>query len=149
MRFVPVDLDLDAKLVALRHKSLATPETLLLLPPLYILANCPLGCRASRHLKMYPFPDALRRVPLLARRLAIGFQNRVDECRRRSNLQMRAFGLLAPRRQRTSNCLSNCATMHTQLPRHTDNRTRPKLILPANLLVKLHLGSPVQLPPPS
>src|SRR5258708_13043689 len=79
MRFVAVDWDLDAKLVTLRDKSLATPEALLLLTPLDILTNCPLGCCASRHLQTDTFPDALGSVALLARRLAVGGQNFVNK----------------------------------------------------------------------
>ena len=55
-RFIPVNLDLDAECVALRHERLATSQALLLLAPLHILANCPLFWRESRHLRTDPFP---------------------------------------------------------------------------------------------
>src|ERR1019366_2269285 len=44
---------------------------------LHILSHRALGRRASWYFGTNAFPDTLRRVPLLARRLAIRFQNRI------------------------------------------------------------------------
>src|ERR1039458_5518841 len=135
IRFVPIHLGLDAPLIALRNEGLAAPEAQLLLTQLHVVAHRALGGRASRHLAANALPDALGCMALLARSLAIGFQNRVDKRCSRFDLHMRPLGLLPPRRDSTAHRISNRPTMHPQLPRNTDNRTRPKLILPANLLV--------------
>jgi hypothetical protein len=52
-----------------------------------------------------------------------------------SHLHRRTFRLLALRRNRVPHRLPHHASMHAQLPRHTDHRPNAKLILPANLLV--------------
>ena len=142
-------LDLYSKLVALRHKSLARPQTLLLLTPLHILTNRSLRRRSFRHLRADPLPDAPGCVAPLALSLAVDIQHFVDKRNRRRSLQTRALFLLSTRRQCAHHRLANHPLMYTQLPCHSDNPTCPKLLLPANLFVKFHLRSPVQLPPSS
>jgi hypothetical protein len=80
--------------------------------------------------------------------LAIRFKDRVNELRRRSHLYMRALGLLPSRWNRALDRFPHHPSMHAQFPRHALNRAYPELILQPNLLKQLHLGSPVQLPPP-
>jgi hypothetical protein len=135
IRFVPIDLRLDAPVVALRNEQLVFGQTQSLLAPLYILPNRPLRWRASRDLGTDPVINPPRRMALLARSLAVQLQNRVDQRHRRGHLHCRTFRLLALRRNCVPHCLPHHATVHAHLPRHTDHRPNAKLILPTNLLV--------------
>src|ERR1019366_833337 len=89
---------------------------------------------AERRSHAEPVPAPLRGVALLARRLAIRFQNRIDELRGRSHLHVRTLRLLPPRRYRALNRLPHQPPVYAQFPRHALNRTYPKLIFQPNLL---------------
>src|SRR5664280_1697487 len=132
--FIPIDLGFDAPVVALRHKGLAPSQPQRLFALRHILPHRALGSRASGYLLSNALPYPLRRVALLVRSLAIGFQNRVDELRCRSHLHMWPLRLLPPRRYRASNRVPHQSPVHPQLPRHALDRAYPKLIFPTNLL---------------
>src|ERR1019366_4906213 len=84
--FIPIDLGFDAPVVALRHKGLAPGQPQRLFALRHILPHRALGSRASWYLLSNALPYPLRRVALLARSLAIGFQNRVYELGYRRHL---------------------------------------------------------------
>src|ERR1035438_6828127 len=88
--FIPINLGFDTPVVALRHKGLAPGQPQRFFALRHILPHRALGSHASRYLLSNALPYPLRRVALLARSLAIRFQNRVDELRRRSHLHMRS-----------------------------------------------------------
>ena len=67
-----------------RSRAPASPIACLALA--HILAHRGLADDNLRHLLPQPHPDAMRRMPLLARRLAVGLQNRVDKRQRRCQL---------------------------------------------------------------
>src|SRR5439155_13589843 len=60
-----------------------------------------------------PLPDPMRRVPLLAWRLAVGFQNCIHELHRRLHLPARSFRFLPPLRQRVSDRLTHHTPVHS------------------------------------
>jgi hypothetical protein len=66
------------------------------------------------------------------------------DVRRRQTL----LRLLPSRWNRALDRFPHHPPMHAQFPRHALDRAYPELILQPNLLEQLHLGSPVQLPPP-
>ena len=83
-------------------------------------------------------------MPLLARRLSIGFKHSVHEVDRSLQLPSRPFGLLPRLRQRASDRLAHHAPMHTQFLGHPSNRAYAELVLSTELFEQLHFGSPVQ-----
>ena len=89
--FVPIHLRFHAPVVALRHEDFPRQQPQGELPLLHVLAHRPLRDRAVRQLLAQPRPDPVRRVPLLARRLPIAFQDLVDERDRRLQLPARPF----------------------------------------------------------
>jgi hypothetical protein len=61
----------------------------------HVLPNRSFSNLAIRQLVLNPLPHAMGRVPLLARRLSIGFKHSVDEVDRSFQLPSRPFGLIA------------------------------------------------------
>src|SRR5262249_41552146 len=84
----------------------------------------------------------MRGMTLLARRRAIGFQDRVNEGRPRPDRRSLAWAPLALGRLRARQRLAHHPPMHPELLRHRPDRAYPELVLPPNLLEQLHLGSP-------
>ena len=72
-----------------------------------VLSNRPLADLAIWQLVLNPLPDAMCRMPLLARRLAIGFQHRIHELdgsfqfQRGRSVFFRGFGNALPMASRT------------------------------------------------
>src|SRR5271157_79961 len=93
-----------------------------------------------------PLPDSVRRVPLLARSLPIALQNPVDELSHRPQLRTASRRGLALRRNRASQSLPHHPPVRLQLLRHSLDRSRPKAVLPPNLLKQFHFASPVHRP---
>ena len=75
----------------------------------------------------------MRRVPLLARRFPVGFQNRIHKLDRRLQLPSRPFGLLPRLRQRAADRLAHHAPMHAQLLGHPAIVPIAELVLSADL----------------
>src|SRR4051812_8702159 len=109
-----------------------------------VLPDGPFADPAVGQFVLYPLPDAMSCVPLLARSLAIGFQHRIHKLDRRPQLPTRPFGLLPWFRHRVSDRLAHHPPMHPKLLGHTGNRSYAELILSTDLFEQLHLGSPVQ-----
>ena len=130
----PVHLCFDAPGVTLRHAGLAHQHCQRDLALVDILPNRPLADFAIWQLVLNPLPDAVGRMPLLARRLAIGFQHRIDELGGCFQFPAWPFSLLPRLRQRTSNRLAHHPPMHTQLLGHPGNRSDAELVLSTDLL---------------
>src|SRR3954470_314050 len=77
--FVPIDLPFDSPFIALWHKRFSMAETQFTLTLHDVLGNSGAGNGMLRKLFPEPVIDPLRRMPLLARRLQIRFQYRIDE----------------------------------------------------------------------
>jgi len=99
---------------------------------------------ALGQLVLYPLPDPMGCVPLLARCLAVGFEHRIDELDRRFQLPARPFGLLPWFRHRVSDRLAHHPPVYPKLLGHSGYRPYAELILSTDLFKQLHLGSPVQ-----
>ncbi len=123
-RLVPVHLRFLAPVVALRHERLALLQSKLALALLNVLPHRALGHFATGFLP-YPVPDTVRRVTLLTRRLAVLFENAVDEPHRRRQLGAPSRRLLARRRQRAGYRLAHHPPVHAQLARHPLDRPTP------------------------
>ena len=144
---VPIHLGLHAPVVTLRHERLARRHPQLLLSPPHVAPH-----RRFRHahlgmLLANPFPDAVRRVPLLARRFPIALQNPVDELAHRPQLRTAPRRCLALRRHRAGQRLPHHPPMRVQLLRHSLDRAHSKPVLPTYLLEQFHFASPVHRPP--
>jgi hypothetical protein len=74
-----------------------------------------LGDRELGMLVAQPRPDAMRRVPLLARRLPIGFQHPLDRILHWTDLRLLTFMFLALWRDRVRDCLAHHPSMHPML----------------------------------
>src|SRR5271163_3649182 len=85
----------------------------------------------------------MRCVPLFSRCLAIRLQDRVDERYSWRKLRMLALGYLPGRRYRARQRFTNFPPMNPKLPRNLTDRPGTVLVLTSDLLVQLHLGSPV------
>src|ERR1700741_4685934 len=72
-RLEPVDLSLLAPVIALRHEH--HPAASFLLPFPHVLPHGDLGDRKLGMLLAQSRPNAMRRVPLLPRRLPVGLQH--------------------------------------------------------------------------
>ena len=137
LRLPPVDLALHARVADQRHEHLAD---LTQLPPLVVHIPTDLPPRHhSAVLLNQPLPDPPSRMTLLARRLPIGLQPRIDhrpirtQLRRRPRLR-RALG----RRDRRLQRLPNGPTMHPMARRQLpDRHPLPRMITP-DLLKLLH-----------
>ena len=85
-------------------------------------------------LRLQPAPDAMRCVPLLPRRLPVGFQHLLDPRHNRPQLGLVPFRDFARRRNRIADRFPHHPPVHTELPRHPFDRPYAVLILPAHLL---------------
>src|SRR5579883_545891 len=141
--FVPVHLAFAAPVVTLRHAYLAPTQSQSLLLPPHVAAHRRFGDFSARPLGPQPLVNPMRRVPLLARRRSIRFQNRVDERNHQPQPGPLPLRLLAPGRNRVAQRLTDHASMHAQLLGHSQDRAHPELVLAPNLLEQLHFGSPV------
>ena len=103
--FIPIHLRLAAPVVDLGHERFPRDETQLLLALLHVAAHGRFCHRRLGPFLAYPFPDAVCRVPLLARRLLIQVQNLVDELPHRTESWPSPYRRLALRRNRASPCL--------------------------------------------
>src|ERR1039457_5521955 len=140
---IPIHLRLNTQQVGLRNTDLRTKKADARLAEAYIPSD-----RRSRdvhfwHLAPHPHPDPMRRVTLFSGRLAVGFQDRVDKWNRWRKLRMLAFRHLPCRRYRAGKRLAYLPPVHPQLPRHLPDGSGTVFVLPPDLFVKFHLGSPV------
>jgi hypothetical protein len=71
---------------------------------------------------------------LLARRLAIDFQDGVDERNQRPDYPPLALDTPALRRLSVRQCLPNHPPMNSQLARHSLDSSDAELVFPSNLL---------------
>src|SRR5215831_15268359 len=115
--FEPIDLRFLSWLIALRHIRFTAPTTGCLLPPLYVPSHRGFGDCWFRVFLPKPHPDAMRRVPLLARRLPVRFQNAVDCLPQRTHLRTLPFVLLSFRRDRARQRLPHHPPVHAELLR--------------------------------
>src|SRR5450631_920974 len=141
---IPIHLSFHSPRIALRHAGFAHQHSQRDFAMVHILPNRSFANLAIRQLLPNPLPDAMGRVPLLARRPAVGFQHPIHELDRRFQLPARPFGFLPWFRHRVSNRLAHHAPVHAQLLGHSSNRAYAELILSTDLFEQLHLGSPVQ-----
>jgi hypothetical protein len=77
----------------------------------------------------------MRRVPLLERGPAIGFQYRVDERQRLCQLRPIPFRLLPLWRNRAGQSLAHLTTMYSQSPCYCADRSGAMFVLPPDLFV--------------
>src|SRR5438309_5792443 len=77
--FVPINLSLAAPVVALRHKRLPFCHPQVLLATADVMTHGRFRHRDLGPFRANPLPDAVRRMPLLARSLLVSSQNLVDE----------------------------------------------------------------------
>src|SRR6185369_6331665 len=91
--------------------------------------NRGLGHFHFRHLRSDPAPDAMCRMPLLSRRLAVRFQKRIDEGHRRLQLRSLSHRCLSLARNRTEHRLTHHPPMNPQLLGDPSNRSTAMLIL--------------------
>jgi hypothetical protein len=132
---IPVHLCFVAKLVRLRDENLVSQQPHRGLALAHILAHRGLTDNDLRLLLLQPRPDAMRRVPLLARGSTIRFQNRVDERQRRGQLRSLPLWLLPLWRHCAGQSLPHFPPMNTQSPRYRADRPGTMLVLSPDLLV--------------
>src|SRR6266571_8417872 len=114
--FVPINLSLAAPVVALRHKRLPFCHPQVLLATADVMTHGRFRHRDLGPFRANPLPDAVRRMPLLARSLLVSSQNLVDELFHRFELGLRPHRNLALRRDRAlaiacrtiRRCTPNC-----------------------------------------
>jgi len=99
----------------------------------HVLAYSPFRHRAVRQFLTQAHPDPVRRVPLLARRLAISLQDGIDKGDRRLQFGVRPFRLLPGLGQGAGNRLPHHSPMDFYLPGHARDRPYAKLVLASNL----------------
>jgi hypothetical protein len=145
--FVPIHLGLHAPVVTLRYEGLAPCHSHLLLASPHVAPHRCFRYVRLRMLLPNPHPDAVRRVPLLARRFPIALQNPVNELPHLPQLRTAPCRCLAPRRYRAGQRLPHHPPMRVQLLRHSLNRAHSKPIFPTYLLEQFHFASPVHRPP--
>jgi len=112
--FEPIHLRLPAPVVALRHEH--HPPALFLFPFPHVLPYGDLRDRKLRMLFAQPRPDPMRRVPLLPRRLPIGFQHPLDGFLQGTDLRLLPCVLLSPWRDRARDGLAHHPPMHAMFP---------------------------------
>lgn len=145
-RLAPVDLALDPRRVQLRHERLADlAERYATLA--HVAADLPLGdLRAV--LGDQALPDAPRRVALLARRIAIGQQPRVDHTAIRAKLRRRPLHRRAlDERHRRHERLPHRAAMHPVALGQRPDRQPLAIAIAPDLLERLHPGTHPFRPP--
>src|SRR5665213_1365942 len=116
--FVPIHLRLAAELIGLRYENLMPNKARGDLALSDIAAHRRLRDFDQRHLSAQTHPDPMRRVALLARRLAISFQNLVDERDRRRQLRPLSFWNFSFRWDCAYQRLSHCPAVNSQRPRY-------------------------------
>src|SRR5713101_4013683 len=132
--FIPVHLCFCAPRIRLRNEGLSTGQPYLHLPFADVATNRGLRHFHFRHLHADPAPDAMCRMPLLSWRLAVRFQNRIDEVHRRLQLRSLSHRRLSLDRNRTEHRLTHHAPMNPQLLGDPSNRSTAMLILTSDLL---------------
>src|SRR5271168_3121830 len=83
----------------------------------------------------------MRRVALLARRVAVRFQNRVDKRPQRPDYRALPLTRFALRRFRPRQGLAHHSPVHSELVRHCPDRSNAKLVFSSDLLKQLHFRS--------
>src|SRR5437899_12795764 len=131
---VPIDLRFHAPRIALRHAGLAHQHSQRNLALVHVLPNRSFSNLAIRQLVLNPLPDAMGRMPLLARRFSIGFKHSVHEVDRSLQLPSRPFGLLPRPRQRASDRLAHHAAMYTDSLGLPSTRAYSDCALPTALI---------------
>lgn len=106
-----------AKVVALRNEDLVLQKPHRLLALAHILAHRGLADDNLRHPFPQPHPNVMHRMPLLARRLAVRFENRIDE--RNCGSQLGPLPLW-------SRALAKAWRKHTSSFHYTDERAQPQ-----------------------
>ncbi len=148
-RLVPIDLASLPRRIALRHTGGARRPAQLPFAFAHVLPHRHLRHLVLRQLAPDPLEDPVRGVTLLARRIAIGLQDSVDERLQRSNYRPFSLALLALRRLSIRQRLTHHPPMHPELGGNSLNRPNPELVFPPDLLEQLHLRSPLHPEPPT
>ena len=130
---VPIHLRFHAPVVALGHAHFPRQQPQGKLAIMHVLAHRPFRHRAVGPFLAQACPDPMRRVPLLARRLAVTLQDLINKGDHGLQLQVRPFGLLTRLGQGAANRLPHHAPVYLDLPGHPGDRSHPKLILASNL----------------
>src|SRR5579859_2836734 len=138
---LPLAIQIHGRLVPI-HLSFLTPGVLLWHEHLGVgaqpqrplsLAHVPPHRRFdNRHLRPLfgdPYPDAMRRVPLLPRRAPVCIKNAVDELSQRSDLRPRSFFGRALVWHGVTECLAHEPTMDAELTRHPGHAAYAELVL--------------------
>src|SRR5690242_16607690 len=102
--FVPIHLRFLAKRVALRDADLFGSATERAFLPRDVPSDRRFGNRCLRLLPPKPQVNAMRRMPLLARRTLVRLQSRVDELFHWPQPRLRSLGSLAERRLSIGQC---------------------------------------------
>jgi hypothetical protein len=95
-RFEPVDLRFLAPAIALRHEHFRAFQSHLAPAQRHIPPYCLLRDRNFRALVTQPRPDAMRGMPLLARRLEIALQHPLDRLPRQIQLRLLPLAFFRP-----------------------------------------------------
>ena len=132
---VPIHLRFAAKLVGLRDKDLMSGKPHGDLALVDIAAHRRLGDRVRRVLLAQTRPDPMRCMTLLARRLAVGLQDLVDEGSHRRQLRPLSFRNFSFGGNGARQRLPHLAAMNSKLPRYAADRAGAMLVLPPDLLV--------------
>ncbi len=131
--FVPIYLRFHARRIRLWHEDLQ-PALAMQAPPIGdVLPHRAFGNRMLRVFLGESHVNAMRRMPLLARGLLIGFQNFINETLDRCQLWRGADRYFAFRRDRVGHRLAHHPTMDAEFARHPGNGALTKLILTSNL----------------
>src|SRR5438034_3237925 len=128
--FVPINLCLAAPVVALRHERLPFCHPQVLLATADVMTHGRFRHRDLGPFRANPLPDAVRRMPLLARSLLLSSKNLVDELFHRFELGLRPDRNLALPRDPARDRLPHDPPMHPELLRHPSDRSYPKAVLP-------------------
>ncbi len=137
LRLAPVDLALHARLMDLRHERLhalpAFPA-----PPMNVFTDRALG-DISRVLITQPFPDPLRGMALLTRRIPVALKPGVDQLLVATQLRRRpADRRPLDGRHRRGQRLTHRTAMNTVTLRQRPDRQTVPIPVPSDLLERLH-----------
>jgi hypothetical protein len=140
---IPVDLRLLAPGVLLRDAQLwASAQSQAPLCLAHVAAHRRLRNGMRGLFLSHPHPDAVRRMPLLAGRPPICFQDVVDERRDRRRPRPQARPGRVRLRYRTVECLPHEPPMHPKLAGDAGHRADAKLVLPPDLFEQFHRRPP-------